>query len=166
MSTRSLERQIEKLEQLVHAIAQAQSKYSEDCICFPDDFDEQPRFCYHIMEEIAWRLKCPLHGNRFKWKFRGLYLPEWRRKILDEQRKTLGPQYQKAWAASFPPDLWPAVKEEAEDGRYLRLKDGTRLLAWKFEHNKDASVAATSSRGPKALHKSWDYLKLLKHKSR
>jgi len=166
MSTRSLERQIEKLEQLGHAIAEAQSKYSEDCICFPDAFEEQPRFCYHIMEVVAWRLKCPLHGNRFQLFFRRLYLPDWRREALDEQRKTLSPQYQKAWAAGFPPHLWPAVPEKTEDGLYLCLKDGTRLLAWKREDKKDASAAATSSRGPKAPHKSWNYLKLLNRKSR
>jgi hypothetical protein len=39
-------------------------------------------------------------------------------------------QYRKAWFASFPPDLWPAVEEETDDGRtILRLKDGSTLLA-------------------------------------
>jgi hypothetical protein len=39
-------------------------------------------------------------------------------------------QYRKAWFASFPPELWPA-EEETENGNiFLRLKDGTRLLAY------------------------------------
>jgi len=164
MSTRSMKRRIEKLASLAREIAAAQSKYSEDCICFPDASEEQPRFCYHVMEDIAWRLKCPLHGNRFKLFFRRLFLPDWHRDALDEQGKTLSPQYQKAWAASFPPGLWPAAKEESEDGRYLRLKDGTRLLALP-KSDKGASASTTSTKGPRAPRTQWNYLKLLKAKS-
>ena len=39
-------------------------------------------------------------------------------------------QYRKAWFASFPPNLWPAEEEEDPNGPiFLKLKDGTRLLA-------------------------------------
>ena len=52
------------------------------------------------------------------------------------RRQSLSAQHQKAWAASFPPDLWPAEEEETEDGIYLVLKDGTRLLAEEFTWKK------------------------------
>jgi hypothetical protein len=49
------------------------------------------------------------------------------------RRQRLSAQYRKAWDASFPPDLWPAVpQEESEDGRiFFRLKDGAKLLVGK-----------------------------------
>jgi hypothetical protein len=40
-------------------------------------------------------------------------------------------QYRKAWFGRFPPELWPAEEEETEHGNiYLKLKDGSRLLAY------------------------------------
>jgi hypothetical protein len=39
-------------------------------------------------------------------------------------------QFQKAWRASFPDELWPATEDQTASGEiYLLLKDGTRLLA-------------------------------------
>jgi hypothetical protein len=35
--------------------------------------------------------------------------------------------YPKAWAASFPPDLWPAEEIEVGGRTMLRLKDGAIL---------------------------------------
>jgi hypothetical protein len=98
-----------------------------------------------IMMDIAFSVKCSLHGDRFSWKdvkssgveiyeaawlrtkkydivLRGGYLP----KSLSDPPQ-FGEQYIKAYLASFPRDLWP-YEEEHENGRsYLRLKDGTRL---------------------------------------
>jgi hypothetical protein len=74
--------------------------------------------------EIAARLKCPIHGDRSRtWCF--LYSPKWHREREKIRRGGLSPQFQKAWLASFPANLWPAEEEETADGIYLRLKDGT-----------------------------------------
>jgi hypothetical protein len=76
------------------------------------------------------RVKCPLHGERFKPMFR-LYVAKWLRVKQAQHLWTHhSEQYRKAWFASFPADLWPAEEEETEDGRtLLRLKDGTTILA-------------------------------------
>jgi hypothetical protein len=51
-----------------------------------------------------------------KWKGNHpFYLPAWRREREIIRRSRLSSQYQKAWNASFPPELWPA--EEAKWGR-------------------------------------------------
>src|SRR5579859_694940 len=119
----------------LHHLAQAEkalqdySIFSPDCICFPPN--EPPFFCFPIEEAVAGEVKCPLHGERFKHRFH-IYVGKWyREKSAKILRDRLSAQHQKAWLASFPPTLWPAEEEETEDGRiFLRLKDGTRLLAF------------------------------------
>jgi hypothetical protein len=54
------------------------------------------------------------------------YAAKWYRDREKIRRERLSPQFQNAWLASFPSDLWPAEEEETADGIYLRLKDGTR----------------------------------------
>jgi hypothetical protein len=100
-----------------------------NCICFPAD--EQPFFGFPIEREIAAKVKCALHGDRFQPMFH-LYVPKWRRENEKKVRWfRLSPQYHKAWHAGFPLDLWPAEEEESEDRTvFLKLKDGTRLLAY------------------------------------
>lgn len=123
MRVQGLERRIERAE----LAAKAQSKFSAECICFPAD--EQPFFGLPIEEQIAAKVKCPLHGDRFAPTFH-IYVPKWRRESEKVRWFRLNPQYHKAWHAGFPPDLWPAVEEEAADGRtLLRLKDGSTLVA-------------------------------------
>ena len=132
MPTRALLRRIEKLEKRAEQIAKALSRSSPDSICFPEK--EPPFFCFPIEGDIAFLVECPLHGNRFKWPIFFVYVSKWRRESEHRRRQRLSDQYQKAWAASFPSDLWPAEEEEEEVDQsiYLRLKDGTRLLAGKF----------------------------------
>jgi hypothetical protein len=90
--------------------------------------------------EIAARVKCPIHGDRSRtWSF--LYAAKWYREREKIRRERLSPQFQKAWLASFPPDLWPAEEEETADGIYLRLKDGTRLVGEEFSWRKNRNVA-------------------------
>jgi hypothetical protein len=50
----------------------AQSLFFVDCICFPEK--ERPFFGFAIEMEIAGKVKCPLHGERFKPLFH-LYVP-------------------------------------------------------------------------------------------
>jgi len=135
MLTRDLLKRIEKIERRSKEIAEAHSMYSLECICFPEN--EPPYFGFPIEQEIAFRVKCPLHGNRWKWTFHRLYVSKWLREAFERKRETLSPQHRKAWAASFPPNLWPAEEEETEEGIYLRLKDGTRLLAEEYAWKKN-----------------------------
>lgn len=130
-----LEKRISRLEKRVEQVAKARSKSSPDCICFPAT--EQPFFGFPIEEDIAFLVKCPLHGDRFRWPRFCLYAAKWRREGELVRRQRLSAQYQKAWAASFPSDLWPAEEEETDEGTYLRLKDGTRLLAHEFAWKKN-----------------------------
>ena len=122
MGIRSLLKRIEKVE----AALKEQSIFSPDCICFPKE--EPPCFCLPFEEPIAAEVKCPLHGERFKRQRFFIFTASWRREQEPERRERLSAQYRKAWEASFPSGLWPAVpQEEIESGRiFLRLKDGAR----------------------------------------
>jgi hypothetical protein len=55
--------------------------------------------------------------------FRRLYLPAWRREDIRLWPTGRSPQFQKAWNASFPPELWPAEEVLVEGKIVLRLKD-------------------------------------------
>jgi len=118
---RTLLAQIERVEKA----AEAQSIFSPDCICFPKN--QPPFFCFLIEEQIAAKVKCPLHGERFKpIRFR-IYVGKWRREGEPHRRQILSPQYRKAWDASFPPELWPADEVVVDGKSALRLKDGRVL---------------------------------------
>ena len=134
MSRRELLKRIEKLEQHAKQIAKERSRSSPDCICFPDN--EKPFFGFPLEGDIAFAVKCPLHGDRFKWPIFFIYVAKWRREKEVRRRQGLSAQFQKAWEASFPSDLWPAQEEKAEEGTYLRLRDGTRLLVHEFAWKK------------------------------
>jgi hypothetical protein len=100
---------------------------SLNCICFPED--EQPFFCSPAEEPVAARVKCPLHGSRFK-PIRHRYVAAWlAEKEPSYRRRRRSAQYRKAWAASFPPDLWPAEEVEVRGKMMLHLKDGILLTA-------------------------------------
>ena len=115
---------IERLEQC----AKTGHKFSRNCICFPEN--EPPFFAFPIELEMLSRVKCPLHGERFKPE-NHIYVAKWLRAKQPEHLWTHhSEQYRKAWFASFPSDLWPAVEEESDDGQILlRLKDGSTLVA-------------------------------------
>ena len=115
-----------------------------ECICFPKN--EPIGFSWPLEQQIAFALKCPLHGDRFR-PMGLLYVSEW---LRDKQQyflaKRKSAQYRKAWAATFPLDLWPGEEEKADDGKiFLKLKDGSRLLvfepSWK-------PLSRTASRAP------------------
>jgi hypothetical protein len=63
MGIRTLLMRIEQAEKALRA----RSIFSADCICFPEN--EPPFFCFPSEEEIAAKVKCPLHGNRFRKYF-------------------------------------------------------------------------------------------------
>ena len=122
MKTRTRESRLHRLEEA----AKVRSKFSAGCICFPKE--EFPFFGFKIEEEVAAKVKCPLHGERHFVTFDYLYRPAWRR---DPERQrplsSFSRQFQKAWNASFPPGLWPAREEVVNGSIALRLKDGTVL---------------------------------------
>ncbi len=125
MHSRTLLARIERAEQLT----KMKTKFSPDCICWPEN--EYPFFGFDIEREIAARVECPVHSKRSFWRVYHLYIPKWLREKEPARLLCRSPQYQKAWNATFPPELWPAEEEETENGEiFLRLKDGTRLLAW------------------------------------
>ena len=130
MAQRSHLARIEKLEQIAERCAEELSRSFEDCICFPET--EQPSFDFPIEEEITFRVKCPLHGARFKSPQFHIFVSKWMREKKPSFKQRLSAQHQKAWTASFPPDLWLAEEVETSEGIYLRLKDGTLLPEYAF----------------------------------
>jgi hypothetical protein len=133
---------IQRIERAEEALKE-KSLFSSDCICFPEK--ERPSFGFPIEMEIAGRVKCRLHGERFAQLFH-LYVPKWRREKLWEHLSSFhSEQFRKAWFASFPPELWPATEEETENGKiFLKLKDGNRLLAyepaWKHSDPRETDI--------------------------
>jgi hypothetical protein len=119
---------MQRIERAEEALKE-KSLFSSYCICFPEK--ERPSFGFPIEMEIAGRVKCRLHGQRFTPIFH-IYVPIWlREKLWKDLATNHSEQYRKAWFASFPPELWPAEEEEIETGEiYLKLKDGSRLLAF------------------------------------
>ena len=88
---------------------------------------------------MAAQVKCPLQGDRFKQPVFQMFVAGWLAEREPARRQRRSVQYRNAWAASFPPELWPAVpREEREDGKiFFRLKDGTRLwVGWMFLDSK------------------------------
>jgi hypothetical protein len=128
MYQRNLLARIENAERVADA-AMGQT-FSGGCICFPKD--EPPFFGFPIEEQIATRVKCPLHGARFRPLQFHVYVSKWLREKLPQ---ILGSrhseQFRKAWFASFPPELWPAEEVVPENGPlFLKLKDGTKLSVY------------------------------------
>jgi hypothetical protein len=101
------------------------SIFSAECICFPEG--TQPQLFWPIEVLIASKVKCPLHGERFK-PFPLIYSSQWLREKREEfLLSQVSDQYRKAWQASFPLDLWPAVRARVDGRMVLILKDGTHL---------------------------------------
>jgi hypothetical protein len=120
MLSRTFEKRLERAEQM----AKRMGTVSPECLCFP--VNEPPFFGFPIEEQIAAKVKCPLHGERFKPLYH-IYVPGWRRESEKKRLHGLSEQYHKAWFASFPPELWPAEEELIDGKGALRLKDGTIL---------------------------------------
>jgi hypothetical protein len=135
MHQRNLLARIENAERVADA-ALGQT-FAGGCICFPKN--DPPCFGWPIEEQIAARLKCPLHGERFRPTHSPnfhVYVAKWlREKLPTFLWSRHSEQYRKAWFASFPPERWPAEEVIPQEGprRWetgklrLKLKDGTML---------------------------------------
>jgi hypothetical protein len=123
MRTRTLMARIERAEQA----AKVKARFPIECICFPEN--EKPSFTFPVLEEMAIRVLCPLHGVRVQKSYQ-VYVSEWLRKKLPDLLWTHhSEQFRRAWFASFPETLWPAVEERTDDGHtLLRLKDGSTIV--------------------------------------
>ena len=124
MRSRILEKRLERAEQA----ARVDSKFLEQCICFPPH--EQPEFRWRAEAEAAATVLCPIHGLRFqivvtRFLYRPLlyYLTD-----FESGWPHRSQQYQKAMQASFDPALWP-VREEVTLGSetMLILRDGRQI---------------------------------------
>ena len=125
MAIRGFLKRIERAEQAL----KAQRLFPPECICFPEK--EAISFSWPLEQQIAFALKCPLHRDRFR-PLGLIYVSKW---LRDKQQyflaKRKSAQYRKAWAASFPPELWPGEEENTGDGKtFLKLKDGAKLLVF------------------------------------
>src|SRR6266576_3348485 len=80
MHSRTLLARVERAEQL----AEAKTKFSPDCICWPEN--EFPFFGFDIEREIAAQVECPVHGERSFWRVYHLYIPKWFREKEPERR--------------------------------------------------------------------------------
>ena len=120
------------------------SKSDSQCICYPKS--PHPAINFAVLLEIAFAVKCPLHGDRFDpddWN--RVYTARWLRQrrekwtydlsitahghCLNHNEQFAG-QYRKAHFAAFPRDLWVGVQrrgEEEGEVTFLRLNDGTNI---------------------------------------
>jgi hypothetical protein len=114
-------RNAEKVADTALVLAKTETKFSPDCTCWPDN--ERPFFGSAVMREIAAQVECPLHGKRSFSPAYHLYAAKWFREKQQQYLSCRSQQYQKAWNASFTPELWPAEEEESSDGEiFLSLK--------------------------------------------
>src|ERR1700704_2954369 len=102
--------------------SKARGYFDPACTCFPEK--EQPFVGSQAELDIAAKVMCILHGERFQNKTVPIYVSKWLRdKLWDHLQSQHSPQYCKAWFASFPPHLWPAEEVLVEGKTRLRLKD-------------------------------------------
>jgi hypothetical protein len=120
---------LKRIEQ-VELTSKSKSSFPAECTCFPEK--ERPSFHWLVELEAAAKVKCPLHGERFK-PTGMIYVAGWLRKKREWFIATRrSPQYQKAWRASFPSGLWPAEEQRVGNKISLRLKDESVLLAVEY----------------------------------
>jgi hypothetical protein len=125
---------VERLECAEAAVREKQAERQlNNCICFPKRGDSL-FFLYPGIRELALRLKCPLHGDRFE--FPALTDPENIPSRIDLEVgwtwRDASEQYRKAWNATFQSGEWPA-EEISVNGRTWRLPrdPAGELLDWK-----------------------------------
>jgi hypothetical protein len=114
MSNKALRRQMDRIEQQAATIEQKLSAYSEDCICFPQA--DPPIFLFGEEHFFAFRVKCPLHGERFKAGPLRLWAI-WCYDQVPKFRRRKSAQHRKAWNKSFP---CPSPDDQSPEAEFLR----------------------------------------------
>jgi len=145
MLNRALQLRIERAE----LVAKAQSKHSAECLCFPEN--EPPFFAFEIELEMLTRVKCPLHGRRFKPLYR-IFVAKWLRAKQPHHLWTHhSEQYRKAMVRKLSPEL-----VASRGGRGSKWADLPQAEGWNkvasFRANLDAKGlrAAGRTRGREA----------------
>ena len=117
MTTRALSKRIDRLEEIIEAY----SKFGSGCTCFPGP--APPFFVFPVFEAIAFKIKCPLHGDRFQLYPR-LFTPDWlREREIKKGWPRRTEQYLKAWNGVFHATYGPSRKWWLRDGAgYCRRK--------------------------------------------
>jgi hypothetical protein len=124
-------RRLGKLNDQVDHLIAARGRMSSDCICFP--LSEPPRFFYPEEQEIASRVKCLIHGDRFQRREKvARFFSMWMLERRYQSYLLQSEQYRRAWEASFHD--WP-TKDEDDDNVYLLFKDGRKYIAWRKADN-------------------------------
>jgi hypothetical protein len=104
-----------------------------NCICFPDA-GSSPFFLYSGIRELAFRVKCSLHGDRFRAALAEVPRDDSSRIDLEVgwTWRHASEQYRKAWNATFQNDEWP-TQEISVEGRIWCLPQsaGGGFLDWK-----------------------------------
>ena len=96
MRTRTLEARIERAEKA----AKAEARFAIGCVCFPEN--EKPSFVFPVMEEMAIRVLCPIHGVRLQKSYQ-VYVSEWLRKSYQTFcGRTTVPNFEKPGLPRFP----------------------------------------------------------------
>jgi len=120
-------RRLDKLSYQVDQLIATRGRMSSTCICFP--LSELPRFFYPEEQEIASRVKCLIHGERFQRRENvARFFSMWMLERRYQSYLLRSEQYRRAWEAGFPD--WP-TKEEDDDNVYLVFKDGSKYTAWR-----------------------------------
>jgi hypothetical protein len=104
-----------------------------NCTCFPNNA-KSPFFLYPGIRELAFRLKCSLHGDRFQPASAEIPGDDPSRIDLEVgwTWRHASEQYRKAWNATFQNSEWP-TEEISVEGRIWRLPHSAegKLLDWK-----------------------------------
>jgi hypothetical protein len=125
---------VKRLERVERAVREKRlGQPLTNCICFPDA-GRSPFFLYPGIRELAFRLKCSLHGDRFQPVPAEVPTDDPSRVDLEVgwTWRHASEQYRKAWNATFQNGEWP-TEEISVEGRVWRLPHsaGGRFLDWK-----------------------------------
>jgi hypothetical protein len=106
------------------------AKHLARCTCFPEH-GKSPYFLYPGIEELASSLKCPLHGDRFRYS-----------QALDADASAIdlevgwvwrhaSEQYRKAWNATFQDSAWPTEEIQVLGRKWLLPRNPQgELMDW------------------------------------
>jgi hypothetical protein len=122
---------VKRLERVEAAVREKRlGQPLKNCICFPDA-GSSPFFLYPGIRELAFRIKCSLHGDRVQPA--SAEIPEDDPSRIDLEVgwtwRHASEQYRKAWNATFQNSEWP-TEEISVEGRTWRLPTVQEAGSW------------------------------------